>query len=237
MKSTILAEFDKQASGFTPNQQGLASDFRGFLTDPNRMNLTGDMARDVTDYGGDAGNYNLDNFDDKNLASGFTVAGTPTNQTSFMTDEQYNPWSKISSLLGKDVTRGAAATTQPLSYDPTNLTNANMQYQGMKDISTTGKKNYDSGKTIVQKGVDELNELKELQNKYQDMSKGKKGNFGAALARDNAKKIAAKEAEVKDLFSSHTAKLSPAKKAQFQSELKGYSAPATRGPEFNPSGR
>lgn len=237
MKAQILAEFDKQVSGFTPNQQGLADDFKGFLSDPNRMSLTGDMAREVTDYGGDAGNFNLSNFDDKNLASGFKVAGTPTNQTSFMSDEQYNPWSKISSLLGKDVTRGAAATTQPLSFDPTNLTNAAMQYQGMKDISTTGKKNYDSGKTIVQKGVDELNELKRRQKQYENNPRNLNSGIMQALAYDGAQKIAAKEAEVKDLFGSHTAKLSPAKKAQFQSELKGYSAPATRGPEFNPSGR
>jgi hypothetical protein len=211
MKAQILAAFDAQTSGFTPNQKTMSADFRNFLSDPNRMGLASSLASEIKDYGGDPGDFNLGNFSNANLTRGFTVAGTPTNITSFMSDDQYNPYAKISSLLGKDTTRGAAATAQPFTYDPTNATNAAIQYQQMQDKLATGKKTYDGTKTIIQ---NQINELDNLKNTFasQPFVPGSL-NFGTTP------EITQKELEIQQLFDSLTTKLSAAKKAQMKSEL------------------
>jgi len=128
MKAQILAEYDKQ--------QGMSPDFRKFLTDPNRMGLASSLGKDITEYGGTVGD--LSSFSDANLAGGFRLADTPTDLTSFMSDAQYNPYAKISSLLGKDTTRSAAPPPQ-LTYDPTNLSNAQNQFNKIVQDANTVK--------------------------------------------------------------------------------------------------
>jgi len=131
MKAQILAEYDKQ--------QGMSPDFRKFLTDPNRMGLASSLGKDITEYGGTVGD--LSSFSDANLAGGFRLADTPTDLTSFMSDAQYNPYAKISSLLGKDTTRSAAPPPQ-LTYDPTNLSNAQNQFNKIVQDANTVKTNF-----------------------------------------------------------------------------------------------
>jgi hypothetical protein len=132
MKAQILAAYD--------DQQGMSPDFKKFLTDPNRMGLASSLGKDITDYGGTVGD--LESFNDKNLAKGFKLADTPTDVTSFMSDDQYNPYSRINSLLGKDTTRAAAAKAQPLTYDATNLSNAQNQFNKIVQDANTVKTNF-----------------------------------------------------------------------------------------------
>lgn len=146
MKAQILAEYDKQ--------QGMSPDFRKFLSDPNRMGLASSLGKDITDYGGTVGD--LSSFSDANLAGGFRLADTPTDLTSFMSDDQYNPYAKISSLLGKDTTRAAAATTQPLTYDATNLSNARKQFDEMNKASTTGRANFDRTRDSIGEEIGQI---------------------------------------------------------------------------------
>lgn len=212
MKAQILAAFDAQTSGFTPNQQTMSSDFRNFLSDPNRMGLASSLLSEIGEYGGDVGNYNVNNFNNANLAKGFSVADTSTNLSDFMSDDQYNPYSKISGLLGKVTTRGTSANAQPLAYDPTNATNLAIQYQQMQSDLASGKKQYEDTKTIIQNKINELNDLKSNLLASQQQVPGTK-NFR------KSPEIIKKELEIQQLFDSLTTKLSAAKKEQLRSQV------------------
>jgi len=212
MKAQILAAFDAQTSGFTPNQRTMSSDFRNFLSDPNRMGLASSLLSEIGEYGGDVGNYNVNNFNNANLAKGFSVADTSTNLSDFMSDDQYNPYSKISGLLGKVTTRGTSANAQPLAYDPTNATNLAIQYQQMQSDLASGKKQYEDTKTIIQNKVNELNDLKSNLLASQQQVPGTK-NFR------KSPEIIKKELEIQQLFDSLTTKLSAAKKEQLRSQV------------------
>ena len=203
MKAQILAAFDAQTSKFSPNQKTMSADFKNFLADPNRMGLASSLASEIADYGGDVGNYNLDNFNNANLASGFKVADTSTNLSDFMSDDQYNPYSKISSLLGKTTTRGTSATAQPLTYDPTNATNLAIQYQQMQDAAASGKDALKSNLTSLnQLGANDVVETNmagkkdgEFNKKFKEFTKGMTNDNKAAIALYNQFKNSPKAAE------------------------------------------
>lgn len=158
MKAQILAEYDKQ--------QGMSPDFRRFLADPNKMGLASALGKDITDYGGTVGD--LSSFSDANLAGGFRLANTPTDVTSFMSDEQYNPYAKINSLLGKDTTRAAAPPPQ-LTYDPTAAINAATQYEQMNKNAATGRSNYARIKNSI--GQEVQNALNVITNELRPAGK------------------------------------------------------------------
>ena len=203
MKAQILSAFDAQTSKFSPNEKTMSADFRNFLSDPNRMDLASSLLSEIGEYGGDVGNYNLDNFNNANLASGFKTADTSTNLSDFMSDDQYNPYSKISGLLGKVTTRGTSATAQPLTYDPTNATNLAIQYRQMQDAAASGKNTLKSNLTSLnQLGANDVVETNmagkkggEFNTKFKEFTKGMTNDNKAAIALYNQFQNSPKAAE------------------------------------------
>ena len=85
---------------------------RGFLTDPNARSQLQSFSDELQNLGGLAPTY----FGDYgfNPASAFAARATPGDLSAFMSEEQFNPYSRIKGLLGEAPTRAMAAPTSPL---------------------------------------------------------------------------------------------------------------------------
>lgn len=105
------------SSNFDPSlySTGAYQFAQNLLFDPNRNTTLSNLGADIDRVAGTNIPANTYQFDPSQV---FSVASTPSNATSFMSDEQFTPYSRLMALLGTPVVRGNAPATDMLNLTP-----------------------------------------------------------------------------------------------------------------------